>query len=558
MSRNVLKISSSRRLLRRILEEPHLVSIVQNLDPGILNQLIQHVGLEDSAEIISLATTDQLKKIFDEDLWWSRVPGEEEKLNPDRFALWLEVMLELGSNFVGQKLTELDENLVIAGLLPHVLVLNLDELISQNWDPSKEPSFDDLTEKALESTLNHEFEEYLVVSRNPESWDTILSILVALHGDHYDFFQRLMTRFHYLSSEIVDESGGLYQVLTAEEELYSDVGHERELRREKEGFVSPADALSFLMLVRKTSVEEILRSITPDPITRAYFRNFEPEASSERPGAVAGKERSVDNAEISKKVDEFVKFLKDSDVLPASSQVLLLQKGAKSDNEEAYGLLKGALSQLGREDSELSSARLKELRYLANILIAGCRYQREKFRPVEAIEASVAVANLGLEHVMGQKRGAQRSVPELPVQVLAAHDMIYLFKVGWAISFREVSLHAAKALQESLLRQLNRKDLSGDRWVREQVETFSRELGRNVRAEKPWESVDGLDILELIFDVPTIDAFRKLLEQYPSMPKAVCEKDGRERTSKPFIYTQAQIDSIRRWLARLEEPAATE
>jgi len=119
--------ASPRQLLARILDEPSLVATVQNLPPRTLGRLINRVGLEDSSEIISLATTEQIKQIFDDDLWKSDRPRSDEAFDADRFALWLEVMLEAGEGFVAQKLLELPEDMVTLALHRHLLVLDMDQ-----------------------------------------------------------------------------------------------------------------------------------------------------------------------------------------------------------------------------------------------------------------------------------------------------------------------------------------------------------------------------------------------------------------------------------------------
>ena len=87
---------ASRALLTRILDEPNLVAAVQALPAPVLGKLIDHVGLEDAGEIVALASTEQLKRIFDDDLWRSERPGKDETFDASRFALWLEIMLEAG------------------------------------------------------------------------------------------------------------------------------------------------------------------------------------------------------------------------------------------------------------------------------------------------------------------------------------------------------------------------------------------------------------------------------------------------------------------------------
>jgi hypothetical protein len=73
-----------RALLARVLDQPDLVRTVQALEPRTLGKLIEHVGLEDAGELIALATTDQLGRIFDEELWSASRPGEAERFSPER------------------------------------------------------------------------------------------------------------------------------------------------------------------------------------------------------------------------------------------------------------------------------------------------------------------------------------------------------------------------------------------------------------------------------------------------------------------------------------------
>src|SRR5512138_385818 len=118
----------SRELLLRMFEEPNLVAAVQALPAPALGKLIEHIGLADAGEIVALATTDQIRRIFDDDLWRSERPGQDETFAADRFASWLEIMLEAGEGFAAEKLAELPEDLVTLALSKQVLVVDLDEL----------------------------------------------------------------------------------------------------------------------------------------------------------------------------------------------------------------------------------------------------------------------------------------------------------------------------------------------------------------------------------------------------------------------------------------------
>ncbi len=67
---------------------------------------------------------------------------------------------------------------------------------------------------------------------------------------------------------VIQDSGGLYDVLTSEEVLESDVASEREERREHEEFVAPSAALSFLELSKVTPLGPELP--TSNAVTRAF------------------------------------------------------------------------------------------------------------------------------------------------------------------------------------------------------------------------------------------------------------------------------------------------
>src|SRR6266545_2894749 len=266
-----------RQLLDRILDDPQLVDSVHALEPRALARLIGHVGLEDAGELVSLATTEQLTGMLDEDLWTSPRPGADETFDPRRFALWLEVMIEAGEAFAARRLSEIDEDLVTLALHRLVLVIDIDRLAAEMADRGEEDEAV-LLEKALESRPYEELGPYRVIARRHDGWDAIVSLLLALDRDHRDFLERLLDRLVHVSAESIEESGGLHSILTAEETLEADAAAEREDRRAREGFIAPSAAASFLALARATELADPAGSAAPDPITRAYFRDYRPEA----------------------------------------------------------------------------------------------------------------------------------------------------------------------------------------------------------------------------------------------------------------------------------------
>jgi uncharacterized protein DUF6178 len=108
--------SGSQGLIARILDTPHAALAVRQLQPEVLHRVIQTCGLEDSADLVALATPDQLQRVFDLDLWRSERPGWDEQLDADRFATWLEVLLDAGAAAAAEKIAAMEVDLVIAAL----------------------------------------------------------------------------------------------------------------------------------------------------------------------------------------------------------------------------------------------------------------------------------------------------------------------------------------------------------------------------------------------------------------------------------------------------------
>src|SRR5215831_8368094 len=256
----------STQLLMRILERPGLVAAVRELPGAVLGKLIDRIGLEDAGELVALASTAQLERVFDDDLWRADRAGGDETFRPERFALWLRVMLEAGEDLLVQRLCELPQDLLALAVHRLVLVLDMDVVAEQlGWAGDEgEP-----IERALESSTFEEWEEFRLIARDRDVWEDVWNALLSLDREHHDRLRAILEQCCAMSTEYISGQGGLYQVLTAEEMLDSDVAAARDDRRVAEGFISPADARAFLELARRGKGQD---DDERDPITRAYFR----------------------------------------------------------------------------------------------------------------------------------------------------------------------------------------------------------------------------------------------------------------------------------------------
>lgn len=406
-------------LLRRVLGEPGLVAAVQQLEPRALGTWVERVGLEDAGELVALATTEQILHLFDESLWTSERPGDDEHFDSARFATWLEVLLEAGEEVAARRLAELPEDLLALALHAQMLVLDLDALA---LDLAREgPDASALAEKVLEASLTCELDRWLLVSRRHEGWDALVAVLGVLDRDHHDVLDALLERCCRATAAHVDDEGGLHAALTAAETLEADAAADRVDRRTREGYVAPADARAFLELARTSDPGAILAESGPDPVTRAVFREREsrPVRGADAPPASAAAP-APDRASAGR----LLAALQEAELLP-EAPALLAAPGAGPDPFRA------ALLRLEERDPAVHARRMEELAYLANVLVAGDRRGERAWRPVEAVQEVVAICTTGLEHALG---GA--AAPDAAADALARHGADRLFRLGWRLRGR--------------------------------------------------------------------------------------------------------------------------
>lgn len=403
---SLLARPSSRELLARILEERALVAEVRALPPAALAKLIEHVGLEDAGEIIELATTEQIERIFDEDLWRTAVLGEDETFDAARFVLWLEILLEAGELACGRRLAALPADVITLAFHRLVAVVDIDELHAEIADRCDDDR--DEVEDALESALSHEIGSHIVVARQHDGWDAIVAALVALDEVDHPACVRVLERCGAMTSRDRAECGGLGELLSDEAMLEIDVAAVRADRRAAEGFVAPSDAKSFLALARQTPARDIVRE-QRDVVTRAWFRELER-------GPVAPAREAA---------PRLLALLESAGILreEASATVPRRRLPSRGRGSSSSDALADALARLATTSPPLHAERMEELAFLVNVLLSGASLGDRPFRSGEAAEAVLVVVRAGLAEVTAKRR---RSVAE----VVTADGVVSAFRLG--------------------------------------------------------------------------------------------------------------------------------
>jgi hypothetical protein len=509
-----------RPLLDRLLKTPHLATIVPRLGPDVLHRVIQRCGLEDCAELVALATPQQLAHILDIDIWRVRSPGADDTLDADRFGVWIDVLMLAGAPTAAEKLIGLDIELAIAGF----------SRLAAIFDHAAVSSFTTLDGEERSGRPPHdgpvaEIGGYRIEAKLRRDWDAIVELLGFLDAEHPEFFHRLMRGCVRLSNGRA-EADGFHDLLDDQDQDLFDLACDRESRREQQGYLSPAQARAFLQAARELRLDA--GPPPPDPIARAYFRAIDsPELFDRNDGRVsfpaalpasgAADAGDVDAGALA----SVIEVLRDAGVLAPPPRALLQAPDGDSSRPASIEAYVAA-----HAESAL------ELAYLANALMAGCTVQDRPFTPREASDAAIAVCNLGLENWP----------PRWPNRVL-----ITAFQVGWTLLYR-LCVHVATRLIDTVA---NLK--STDRDIQLGLRALARELGRHLRDGAPWRARHALEVL-LILDAPSWAGLLGLIDQCPVMHAAVEPRRGSHAINVgdfAFISHNSQIESVRAFMELL-------
>jgi len=532
-------------LLNRILNTPRLEQVVPRLKPGLLHRVIQTCGLEDCGELVALATPEQLAHIFDLDLWRAARPSLDEQFDADRFGVWIEVLVEAGAAVAAQKLAGMDVGLVVAGIAQHMLVYDraavtpYETLDGEQVDMSL----------AVDDGLTSDVGGYMLVARRADSWEAIVEVLMSLDVGHPDYFHQVMGGCRALSNS-GHEIDGLDDLLAESDQVMFDLGVDREGRREKQGYVTPAQARAFLQMSRQLRLES--DAMPPaNPLARAYFRaineSLEADVHSESgllAAATEGPPASEDTAEA---VAAIFDVLLEAGVLAQAPQALL---GGSEGHAPRLGRIQAQMQFVLDRDQAAYSTRSEELAYLANTLMAGCGIQARPFTAQEASDAAVAVCNLGLENWPSHWLPANTMA--LPDSFLVDHDLVSVFQVGWVVLYNDVSMYAAEQLIGVLTRM--RCD---DREIQTGLDALRSEMAKYWKAGAPWRARQALDVIATL-DMPAWAVLLALIDECPVLHAGVgalrdCGTLSVSASDFEFISENSQIATVREFMQSLPE-----
>ncbi len=209
------------RSLEPIWSLPDVDQVVKSLSPHDLFTLVTRVGIQDSLELLSLATPVQLRSAMDFDCW------NKDRVNLAKFLDWLSALSMLGFEKLGNTIAEADPELSALFLLKSTVVYNLKEVESPEWDHIP-----------VYRTPDTYFEIYPHEGTDETTWMAVTDLLENLYRYDQDLAR----------SVILDASWGTE--LHLEEEAYRWMKG----RIEDEGFYDYLEALEIYKWIDPQSV----------------------------------------------------------------------------------------------------------------------------------------------------------------------------------------------------------------------------------------------------------------------------------------------------------------
>jgi hypothetical protein len=547
--------------LARLLDSPFLARVVPHLAPETLHQLIQYRGLEASGDLVTSATPAQLTALLDLDLWRHAQPGRDEQFDVDRFGEWLEVLVDTGDSVAARTVAALDKHLVIVGLSRYLHLF--DPATFEPTESSDDEPVDRnemMTSETSGDVLECEVGGYLVRARRTDAWDAIVTLLVTLETEQNHYFHAVMQGCRRLSHSR-PEIDGLDDLLMAPEQHLHDAAIERERRRSRHGYATPADARAFLQMARQPHP-------ATNPIAAAYFRAAEEDADTTPEDTSAGALESAPHHDatnvsvrgdddIPTSIDAIIELLVAAGVMPERPRALL-EAAAEDPRATKLPLLK-RLMEFVHHDETAYLTRSRELAFLANTLLAGSSVQSRPFTAQEASDAAACTCNLGLECWPARWPGATSQGASSPRELdtamppnafLVDHGLVTAFEVGWSVLYQDVSLFVADQLVSTLA---NLRCADAD--TRRGLLVLRRRLEKERQAGTPWLARDAAEVLAML-DMTAWMSVLGLLDECPILPAALTAVLERctmsvSPTAFEFISTAGQIGDIRLFMKTL-------
>jgi hypothetical protein len=517
------EILAQHRKIEEIIDSPMLPALVEHLPARSLSELIDRIGIENSQPLIAHASNDQIKGVFDIQLW-SAEPGKEDKINVDDFFTYLHSWLELGPAFVSEKLIGLGDEFVAMCFARHLSATDRQKVGLLDGFDFSNAGYDfgiyDVAPKAGLEEIGNE-----------QIWSTLLHALEDLQSVDGDFLDDVLRRCSFERS-ILKEDISEHHVA---EDLQFEAGEIREKRSEKSGFVIATDAFAFLTIAREAALTEVISMLQYDSLSRRYFK-----LPREEPTPMASTDENV---------SELIATLQGLGIgVKEDRRTLLLP----NFNKVKRNLLEQSLIDLRQESEFLFEKRTEETMYLANVLISGIGLHGNKFSEMNAVKAVKATCNLGLDYIAAQP-GADSE--ELYFELLSPEPgLLRPFQIGFHL-LNQLPMHCAEFLSEFLGQKKLAARLRRLSWISAELNhLMPGTIFIKKAKERRFEELrTDVQLLSLVLDHTAVHCLDYLLDPFPVFPRILGMQSQPIRLDRSirFIETLQDLDAIHGYVSNL-------
>ncbi|ALP68505.1 hypothetical protein AN416_37870 (plasmid) [Paraburkholderia caribensis] len=553
------KVAHSSRIsdlsLHDLLQIESLPAYIKQMAPRTLCRLIDHIGVEDCAEFMSIVDAQTMRKVLSVALWTRPTTGGPELLDAARFISWVRVWLVEGERATTLRLLDIEEDLLVAIItrLIDVRMLDATNISDADWV---------LGEFRMEARLDGD-------------WQVLQEMFFALWQFEPDFSRRLLSRCESEQTFAAHHASDAHLA----NGLDADITFSRSSERDADGYVDPVHACAFLASARSRSLAQLRDEQSYDLETAEFFaaqtgvreRTYLPSSihdlSYRIPGSTTeelplrGAKHSDGGIELigtKRDFDIIDAMLHDAGILEQRNHLLLelTQSGICGDEVATGELLIRALKEVfcAPSSASASSQRLRELTYLANIVMADVQIQGHPFREDEAGKFAIAVANLGACWLLGDAGEPCESVAGFRMTLDNDAGVVRLFRIGYHIICR-IPDRCAEALEQ--LATIRHDDAS-EFDFRAYDESWSLAEVANLVRQRQFYMVRSLiDDFAVTMDSATRTALRFLIDATPQFPAVLDGLEGAvqiyvDKTAR-YISTTSDLALIEAFLKRLPQ-----
>lgn len=539
--------TTAKSVVDALLESRDLATIVQDLNPATLHHLVTELGIEDAGPLVAHASSRQIVDLLDSTLWTGARPGDPETMSMEVLMRWFDLWSDMGDPAAADILHDLGDEFC---------ALALSRLVQVSDDPA---GLEDMDEQTQLLGI------YRVRARYADEWDSVQKVLNALWGEYPDFLESILERLILRHSmlRIGGELDSLYL-------LRIDAEYEREQSRERSGYVTSAMAGAYLQALRHTELDTLVDEAAYDPETAAYFkrRAFSAEASAREPaqshtqaGEAEGPEHQpagVETESADTEPDAHAHAGLRAELASyerAHTRSTFLLEGPEVTERVQRQPVRAAIARL-QDRPAAFTARMDELAYLANLLLAGTEMDERRLTESEAANLAMASCNLGGTYLHWLEASTDPSDSAIDSWIEAEPGLIRLFRIGWQL-LSQLPTQTARHLRSQFGTDSVRDRFDNRKWLLDEVDALlgQPDFVETVQARKFDEARETLRILGIVLTPEAVTALCLLTDSVPRIAQVLAQEKSNDRVSADarFIDSFEDLSRIQTFLRALTE-----